>query len=106
VFAEEIVVIGLGKEFLDSIWVLKILAILPLLSTFTTIFTNNYLMPFDLKNELMKTFLIAGSISVILALIFVSTYGKLATALVFVLSELIAALLSFWFVKRKMKIII
>ena len=100
VFAEEIVVIGLGKEFIDSIWVLKVLATLPFLSSFTTIFTNNYLMPLNLKNELMKTFLIAGSISVVLALVFVPTYGKLATALVFVLGELIAALLSFWFVNR------
>ena len=105
VFAEEIVVIGLGEEFLDSIWVLKILAILPLLSSFTTIFTNNYLMPLDLKNELMKTFLIAGTISVVLALIFVPTYGKLATAVVFVLAELIAALLSFRYVNRKLKLI-
>jgi PST family polysaccharide transporter len=105
-FAEEIVVIGLGKEFLDSVWVLKILAIMPVLSSFTTVFTINYLIPLNQKNDFMKTFLVAGTVSVVLALIFVPTYGKLATALVFVLSELIAALLSFRYVNRKMKLII
>jgi len=103
-FAEEIVLLLLGKQFVESVWVLRILAILPLLSSFTTIFTMNILIPMNQKNYFMKSFLAAAIVSLIFALAFVPIYQQLATAAAFVLAELTAASLSFWFVYSRLKL--
>jgi PST family polysaccharide transporter len=100
-FAEAIVNLILGNQFPESILVLKILSILPFLSSFTTIFAVNTLIPLDLKNEFMKTFLIAGVFSFASALFLVPVYKQFGTAIAFVLAEVIAAFLSFSYVKRK-----
>jgi len=103
-FAEEIILLLLGKQFSDSIWVLKISAILPLLSSFTTIFTMNMLIPLNQKYDFMKTFLTAGIISLTSAFVLVPVYEQYGTAMAFVLAEITAAILSFWFVNRKLKL--
>lgn len=103
-FAEEIVLLLLGERFSESIWVLKILAILPLLSSFTTIFTTNMLIPLNQKNDFMKTFLAAGIISLVSAFILVPLYEQYGTAMAFVLAEITAAFLSFLFVNRKLNL--
>ena len=103
-FAEKIVLILLGQQFSESICVLKILAILPLLSSFTTIFAVNMLIPLDQKNDFMKTFLAAGIIGLISALVLIPVYRQNGTAIAIVLAEVTAASLSFWYVKRKLKI--
>jgi PST family polysaccharide transporter len=103
-FAEEIVLLLLGERFYESIWVLKILAILPLLSSFTTIFTTNMLIPLNQKNDFMKTFLAAGIISLVSAFILVPLYEQYGTAMAFVLAEITAAILSFLFVNRKLNL--
>jgi PST family polysaccharide transporter len=103
-FAEEIVLLLLGKQFYESILALKILAILPLLSSFTTIFSINILIPLNQKNDFMKTFVSAGIISLMSTLYFVPIYKQYGTAAAFVLAELTAAFLSFWFVNHKIKL--
>ena len=103
-FAEEIVLLILGNKYPASIPVLKILSVLPLLSSFTTIFTVNILIPLNLKNDFMKTFLVAGIISILTAIILVPILEESGTAIAYVLAELTAALLSLWFVNRKVKL--
>ncbi|GMR25217.1 MAG: flippase [Ignavibacteria bacterium] len=103
-FAEKIVLILLGQQFYESICVLKILAILPFLSSFTSIFAINMLIPLDQKNDFMKTFLAAGIIGLISALVLIPVYWQNGTAIAIVLAEGTAASLSFWYVKRKIKI--
>ena len=102
--AEEIVIIILGEQFTQAINVLRILAFLPLLSSFTTIFTVNILIPLNLQTEFMKTFVIAGICSVITALILVPHYSFYGTAIALLLAELIAASISYWFVKRNVNL--
>ncbi len=103
-FAEKIVLLLLGQQFSESIFVLKILAILPFLSSFTTIFAVNMLVPLDQKNDFMKTFLAAGIIGLISALVLIPLYKQNGAAIAIVLAEVTAASLSFWYVKRKLKI--
>jgi PST family polysaccharide transporter len=104
-FAGKIVLLILGNEYPASIPVLKILSVLPLLSSFTTIFTVNILIPLNLKNDFMRTFLAAGIISLLTAIILVPIFKESGTAIAYVLAELTAALLSFWFVNHEIKLI-
>jgi PST family polysaccharide transporter len=103
-FARKIVLFILGNEYPASIPVLKILSVLPLLSSFTTIFTVNILIPLNLKNDFMKTFLAAGIISLLTAIILVPIFKESGTAIAYVFAELTAAVISFWFVNHKVKL--
>jgi PST family polysaccharide transporter len=104
-FAEQIVEIVLGNKYPQSIPVLKILSLLPLLSSFTTIFSVNILLPMNLKNDFMKTFLAAGIISLVAAFILVPVLAETGTAIAFIIAEITAASFSFWFVNRKIKLV-
>jgi polysaccharide transporter, PST family len=103
-FAGDIVQLLLGKEFQQSVLILKILAVLPFLSSYTSIFAVNILIPLSQENDFMKTFLSAGVVSLFSAIIIIPVYKEIGTAIVVVVAEFVAASISFYYVNKKIKL--
>jgi PST family polysaccharide transporter len=103
-FAGDIVQLLLGKEFQQSVLILKILAVLPFLSSYTSIFAVNILIPLSQENDFVKTFLSAGVVSLFSAIIIIPVYKEIGTAIVVVVAEFVAASLSFYYVNKKIKL--
>ncbi len=98
--SKKIILVFLGPKFIDSVIVLEILSGLPLLSSFTTIFTMYILIVFKKHFYYLISFFISGIVSLIVIFSIVPKIGFEGAAIAMVIAELIALLSAYFFSKR------
>lgn len=100
--ADEIIMLIGGGQFGESADVLRIL-IFALAAVFFGVFFNNILIAGNLQKKLMFVWASAAAMNVGLNLWLIPRFSYLASAYISVLSEITVALMSFYFVIKKIK---
>lgn len=101
VFAEDIVNIALGPEYQSTIPLLQILAALPLILGWASVFGILTMINFDYKKELSRIYIFSGILSIILMALLIPTFEEVGTAWNAILTEAFATLLMAIFLWRK-----
>jgi O-antigen/teichoic acid export membrane protein len=101
--AEPIVLFLFGKQFLESIPLLRMLAFIPMLMGLVNVFGFNGLMPVHQDKTFLYITIVGGCISISLNLILIPTYKSYAVACVWMLTEFTIGTLCFLFYKRALK---
>jgi PST family polysaccharide transporter len=99
--AEPIVMLVLGDEYFESIIILQLIVWLPLLSTLSSIFGIQTMLPFGYKKE-FSSILIKGSVlNLFLALILVYNYAHIGSAVTLLIVESYITISMFIFLNQK-----
>jgi PST family polysaccharide transporter len=91
----------LGRQYQESIIVLRILAFLPFLASLTTLFGTQTMLPFNLKSALSKIFISAGILNVTLALILTPIYKHIGMSIAVLFTEIFVMAVMFFYLKHK-----
>jgi PST family polysaccharide transporter len=91
----------LGRQYQESIIVLRILAFLPFLASLTTLFGTQTMLPFNLKSALSKIFISAGVLNVALALILTPIYKHIGMSIAVLSTEIFVMAVMFFYLKHK-----
>ncbi|PQQ42966.1 flippase [Photorhabdus luminescens] len=103
IFSEQIVNMILGKQYVESIILLKIMSFLPFIITLSNIFGIQTMLNFDYKSEFNKIISFAAIIGITMSLILVPAYNALGTAITMLSVELIVTIAMFTFIKARIK---
>jgi len=87
IFSEQIVYIALGDQYEDSVELLRIMAIAPLLSALNNILGVQIMIPFNLQKLYSSIALIGGLVSVIVSFIFIPLYFQYASSYIVIFVE-------------------
>lgn len=101
IFAEPLVIIGLGEEYIETIPLLQILAPMPLVLGWANIFGILTMINFDYKKELSRIYIVASLFSVVLMILLIPPFREYGTAWIAILTETFATLLMIGFLWRK-----
>ncbi|MEK3992221.1 flippase [Robertmurraya sp. FSL R5-0851] len=101
IFAEPLVIIGLGEEYIETIPLLQILAPMPLVLGWANIFGILTMINFDYKKELSRIYIVASLFSVVLMILLIPPFREYGTAWIAILTETFATLLMIVFLWRK-----
>lgn len=101
IFSPLIIKIILGKEFIQSIIVLRILALIILLLITNNIAGVQTMIPMGYKKTYLKIILIGGIINILLLIILCPTLHHIGAAISWVTSEIIITFCMFLFLKMK-----
>lgn len=101
IFAKPIVTIIFGKEFLESVSVLRILSFLFIIIGMSNIFAMQTMLSFSMDKELVKIFIVAGLIMLFLSPILILFYKQIGAALSFFSAEVYITGATFYELKRK-----
>nr|WP_263324802.1 flippase [Neobacillus sp. Marseille-Q6967] len=101
IFAEDLVNIALGPEYQATIPLLQILAGLPLILGWASVFGILTMINFDYKKELSRIYIFAGILSIILMTLLIPTFEEVGTAWNAILTEAFATLLMAIFLWKK-----
>jgi len=99
--AEVFVKIVLGPQYLESVIVLKILSVLPLIISISNIFGIQTMFAFNLKRVFSRILFFAALLNILLAFIFAVFYKHIGVSIAVVLTELFVASVSFFYVKNR-----
>jgi PST family polysaccharide transporter len=103
IFSDKIALLVLGKDFIQSGFVIRISSLVvffgPLNFIMGIIFMTNY----GMKNEFKKAVLITGILNIIICFILSSLWKEIGTAFSFLTAEFILSVLLFYFINRKYK---
>lgn len=102
-FAEPLVQIILGVEFLSSVYILKIISFLPFIIILSNISGIQVLLNLKGSKEFTFTVLIAALFNIVFSLIIVPKRLAIGTALSILITEVIVTSLMLYFAYRKMK---
>jgi PST family polysaccharide transporter len=91
----------LGSKYIETIPLLQILAILPLILGWANVFGILTMINFDFKKQLSHIYIFAGIFSIILMFLLIPTFKQYGTAWTAVLTEAFATLLMFIFLWKK-----
>lgn len=91
----------LGRQYQESIIVLRILAFLPFLTSLTTMFGTLTMLPFNLKSALSKIFISAGILNIILALALTPIYKHVGMSIAVLCTEIFVMVVMFFYLKHK-----
>ena len=100
VFAEEIVMVLGGEEFMASVQVLKVLAFSALLTTISGFIVNQILIPSNAYYGYTVTVFVSLVFSAVMIVPMVNWYGSIGAAFVTLFVELLAVIILITFVKR------
>jgi polysaccharide transporter, PST family len=101
IFAESIVAIVLGQNFENSVNVLRILSLLPLLIGLSNIFGIQTMLTFNFKKEFSNILIIASIVNMILAFILVPVLKDIGTSISVLISEIAVTLIMYLFLRSK-----
>lgn len=99
--AELLVNIVMGKEYIDSIVILKILSPLPFIGGIGNVCGQLTMLNFNLKKQYSIILVISGVINILLCLLLVPIFNEIGTALSVLVVELIVTLQMIVVLKRK-----
>jgi len=101
-FAEDIVLIILGREYLRSILILKILAFLPTIIMLSNVFGIQTMLNTGFKKQFFLILFIAGIINIIILFFLIPKYSEIGAAISLLLVEIFvtSAFFAFLYYKR------
>jgi len=88
-FANYVIIAIYGVKFIDSIIILKIFSIIPIIIVNTNIFGNLWLIPLGLDRQYLYIIICALILNVTLIVVFVPNFGIVGMALITVLTEML-----------------
>lgn len=91
----------LGTKYIQTVPLLQIMAILPLILGWANVFGILTMINFDFKRQLSRIYIIAGIFSIILMIILIPIFKQYGTAWTAVLTEIFATLMMFLFLWKK-----
>ena len=91
----------LGRQYQESIIVLRIFAFLPFLTSLTTMFGTQTMLPFNLKAELSKIFISAGIMNITLALLLTPIYKHIGMATAVLFTEIFVMTVMFFYLRQR-----
>ena len=101
VFAKFIANAILGPQFQESIIILRILAFLPFLTSLSTIFGAQTMLPFNLKAAFSKIFISGSIINIILALLLAPIYKHAGISVAVLFTEFFITAVMFFYLRSK-----
>lgn len=101
IFADKVVAIVLGPGLENSVSVLRILSILPLLIGLSNIFGIQTMLTFNFKKQFSNILISASIVNVILAFILVPVLKHIGTSISVLISETAVTLIMFLFLRKK-----
>jgi len=101
IFSEQIVLLVLGPEYLESVIVLKILSVLPFVIFLSNVTGIQTMVNLGFKKEFANIIIIAGILNIVMSLIIVPHYFEIGSAAAVVVTELVVTLQMFNFLRRK-----
>lgn len=103
-FAEPISLLLLGKEFVNSLILVKIISFLPFVILLSNFFGIQILLNLNGSREFSFTVFIAGIFNLILSFIMVPKLLAIGTAISVLMTEVIVTLLMIYFAQRRLRI--
>lgn len=100
IFAEPLCNIVLGKEYVSSIIVLRILAFIPFAVALSNAFGVQIMLNFDLKKHFTNILIIAGCFNIIICVVLVLLYGLIGVSSAVLITEVLITVVMFWDLKR------
>jgi PST family polysaccharide transporter len=100
-FAESIVHLLLGKQYQQSIIVLKIISFLPLIVAMSNIYGIQIMLNLGYKKMFSRIISIAAFLAITLSLVLVPIYAELGTAITLLIVELFVTVAMYYFVQLK-----
>lgn len=101
VFAEPVINILFGAEYVSSITVLRILSIIPFMVSLSNIFGIQTMLTFNYKKAFTKIVLMGGIIDIVLGIILISLFKEIGIAISFAITETFITIAMLTFLQRK-----
>ncbi len=101
IFADQIILLVVGNEYLPSITVLRIIAALPFLIMLSNIYGIQTLLNLGFKSDFSKVIIAGAVINILLSLILVPVFFEIGTAVSVVTAELIVTLGMIYYCRDK-----
>jgi len=99
-FSEELILLILGKQYLNSVQILKWLAFLPFIIFLSNVFGIQFMLGQGFDSEFRKIIFIGAALNLILLITLVPLYGAEGTAASMLCTEIVITLLTFFFFIR------
>lgn len=104
-FSEELILLILGKQYLNSIQILKWLAFLPFIIFLSNVFGIQFMLGQGFDSEFRKIIFIGAALNLILLITLVPIYGAEGTAASMLCTEIVITLLTLiFFIRHKNEI--
>lgn len=100
-FSAEIISLFFGKQYFDSILVIKIIAFIPFVSTFSNILGNQVMIPFGMFKSYAYCAVFIGLMNIFLLLFLISYSQHVGTAIAAIISETLLPILMYIVIRRK-----
>ncbi len=100
-FAEEIILIVLGENYIQSIIILKIISFLPFIIFLSNVSGIQTMLNLGFKREFANILIVAGIFNIILSFILVPYYFGIGTSISVVLTEVIVTFQMLLFLKKR-----
>jgi PST family polysaccharide transporter len=100
-FADKIVVIVLGDQYMQSIIVLKIIAWLPLIIFLSNVFGIQTMLPLNKQKNFSTILFFAAIINIVLSFTLVPKYFEIGTSISVLITEVFVTLSFFIFIKKE-----
>lgn len=101
VFSEPIILILFGRAYHNSITVLRILSIVPLAVSLSTIFGIQTMLTFNYKKAFTTIVMLGGILDIILGIILIILMKEIGIAISFAVTEIFITIAMFMFLQRK-----
>ncbi len=101
VFAQPLINLLFGPEYVSSITVLRILAIIPFMVSLSNIFGIQTMLTFNYKKDFTKIVLMGGIIDIILGIILITLLNEIGIAISFAITETFITIAMLVFLQRK-----
>ncbi len=100
-FSEQIILVVLGKNYIPSINVFRIVLFLPVIILFSNVYGIQTMLNLGYEKEFFRILFLAGIINLILSFILVPVYFEIGTAVAVLITEVIVTSGMYVFVKKK-----
>ncbi|MCS7228073.1 MAG: flippase, partial [Endomicrobia bacterium] len=101
IFADLIIKIILGNQYLESVIVLRILAFFPFIIGLSNVFGIQTMLPLNYKNAFSNILIFASIINICIALIMVPLYKHVGISISVVITEIFVTLTMFIYLQKK-----
>lgn len=101
IFSKDIVYLVLGEQYENSILILKILSIVPLILSLNHTFGTLIMIPLNYKKQFARIIVYGSIFNIILSLWLIRAFEAKGTALTIVLTETFVTVLMYYFISKK-----